>query len=70
MEHLLFSEIACALFLGYIGTMLALQSWTLVAWFPAFVASYLLFAKEAARRPTPILLRSLDGVPVSGVGVM
>ncbi len=35
-----------ALFLGYIGTMLALQSWTLVAWLPAFVASYLLFAKE------------------------
>ena len=35
-----------ALFLGYIGTVLALQSWTLVAWFPAFVVSYLLFAKE------------------------
>ncbi|OFZ86324.1 MAG: hypothetical protein A3F74_07235 [Betaproteobacteria bacterium RIFCSPLOWO2_12_FULL_62_58] len=35
-----------ALFLGYLGTALALQSWMLVAWFPAFVASYLLFAKE------------------------
>lgn len=35
-----------ALFLGYLGTVLALQSWTLVAWFPAFVVSYLLFAKE------------------------
>jgi len=35
-----------ALFLGYLGTVLALQSWTLVAWFPAFVFSYLLFAKE------------------------
>jgi len=35
-----------ALFLGYLGTVLALQSWALVAWFPAFVASYLLFAKE------------------------
>ncbi len=35
-----------ALFLGYLGTVLALQSWSLVAWFPAFVVSYLLFAKE------------------------
>ncbi len=35
-----------ALFLGYLGTLLALQSWTLAAWFPVFVASYLLFAKE------------------------
>lgn len=35
-----------ALFLGYLGTVLALQSWTLVAWFPVFVAAYLLFAKE------------------------
>lgn len=35
-----------ALFLGYLGTVLALQSWTLVAWFPAFIVSYLLFAKE------------------------
>ncbi len=35
-----------ALFLGYLGTLLALQSWTLAAGFPAFVASYLLFAKE------------------------
>lgn len=35
-----------ALFLGYLGTLLALQSWTLTAWFPVFVASYLLFAKE------------------------
>lgn len=35
-----------ALFLGYLGTLLALQSWTLVAWFPVFVASYVLFARE------------------------
>ena len=35
-----------ALFIGYLGTLLALQSWTLVAWFPAFVASYVLFARE------------------------
>ncbi|MBI3041772.1 MAG: isoprenylcysteine carboxylmethyltransferase family protein [Betaproteobacteria bacterium] len=35
-----------ALFFGYLGTLLALQSWTLTAGFPAFVASYLLFAKE------------------------
>lgn len=35
-----------ALFLGYLGTLLALQSWTLVAWLPAFVASYVLFARE------------------------
>lgn len=35
-----------ALFLGYLGTLLALQSWMLAAWFPVFVASYLLFAKE------------------------
>jgi protein-S-isoprenylcysteine O-methyltransferase Ste14 len=35
-----------ALFLGYLGTLLALQSWTLVAWLPVFVASYVLFARE------------------------
>lgn len=35
-----------ALFLGYLGTLVALQSWTLAAWFPVFVASYLLFARE------------------------
>ena len=35
-----------ALFLGYFGTLLALQSWVLVAWLPVFAASYLLFAKE------------------------
>lgn len=35
-----------ALFLGYLGTQLALQSWTLVAWFPVFIASYVLFARE------------------------
>ena len=35
-----------ALFLGYLGTLLALQSWTLAAWFPVFIASYLLFAWE------------------------
>ncbi len=35
-----------ALFIGYLGTLLALQSWTLTAWFPVFAASYLLFAKE------------------------
>jgi len=35
-----------AVFLGYLGTVLALQSWTLVAWFPVFVASYVLFARE------------------------
>jgi protein-S-isoprenylcysteine O-methyltransferase Ste14 len=35
-----------ALFVGYLGTLLALQSYTLVAWFPVFVASYVLFARE------------------------
>lgn len=35
-----------ALFLGYLGTLLALQSWLLAAWFPVFVASYFLFAME------------------------
>lgn len=35
-----------ALFLGYLGTLLALQSWTLLAGFPLFVISYLLFVKE------------------------
>lgn len=35
-----------ALFLGYLGTLLALQSWLLAAWFPLFIASYLLFVKE------------------------
>jgi len=35
-----------AMFLGYLGTLLALQSWVLVAWFPVFVASYVIFAKE------------------------
>lgn len=35
-----------ALFVAYLGTLLALQSWTLVAWFPVFVASYVLFARE------------------------
>lgn len=35
-----------ALFLGYLGTLLALQSWALVWWFPVFIASYLIFAKE------------------------
>ena len=35
-----------ALFLGYLGTLLALQSWMLAAWFPVFVASYVLFARE------------------------
>lgn len=35
-----------ALFLGYLGTLLAQQSWMLLAWFPVFVASYLLFATE------------------------
>jgi protein-S-isoprenylcysteine O-methyltransferase Ste14 len=35
-----------ALFLGYAGTLLALQSWLLAAWFPVFVASYLIFAME------------------------
>jgi protein-S-isoprenylcysteine O-methyltransferase Ste14 len=35
-----------ALFLGYLGTLLALQSWTLAAWLPVFVASYVLFARE------------------------
>ena len=35
-----------ALFLGYLGTLLALQSWTLLAGFPLFVTSYLLFVKE------------------------
>ena len=34
-----------ALFLGYLGTLLALQSWILTVWFPVFIASYLLFAK-------------------------
>jgi protein-S-isoprenylcysteine O-methyltransferase Ste14 len=35
-----------SLFLGYLGTLLVLQSWALTAWFPAFVASYLVFARE------------------------
>ncbi len=35
-----------ALFLGYLGTLLALQSWMLAAWFPVFIASYLLFTRE------------------------
>jgi len=35
-----------ALFLGYLGTVVALQSWTLAAWFPVFFASYLVFARE------------------------
>ena len=35
-----------ALFLGYLGTLLALQSWVLAAWPPVFAASCLLFAKE------------------------
>lgn len=38
-----------ALFVGYLGTMLALQSWALVAWFPAFVLSYVVFANEEER---------------------
>jgi len=42
VRHPLYS----ALFLGYLGTLLALQSWILTAWFPVFVASYLLFARE------------------------
>lgn len=42
IRHPLYS----ALFLGYTGTLLALQSWFLVVWFPAFVVSYLLFARE------------------------
>ena len=33
-------------FLGYLGTVLALQSWILAAGVPAFVASYLIFARE------------------------
>ncbi len=35
-----------ALFLGYLGTVLALQSWMLVAWLPIFVIAYCVFAKE------------------------
>lgn len=35
-----------ALFIGYLGTLLALQSWMLAAWFPVFVASYVIFAIE------------------------
>jgi protein-S-isoprenylcysteine O-methyltransferase Ste14 len=35
-----------ALFLGYLGTVFALQSWTLTVWFPVFIASYVIFAKE------------------------
>jgi protein-S-isoprenylcysteine O-methyltransferase Ste14 len=35
-----------ALFLGYLGTLLALQSWMLAVCFPVFVASYLVFARE------------------------
>jgi protein-S-isoprenylcysteine O-methyltransferase Ste14 len=42
IRHPLYS----ALFLGYLGTLLALQSWLLAAWFPLFLASYLIFAKE------------------------
>ncbi len=64
-----------ALFLGYLGTVLALQSWALTAWFPVFVASYLLFATEeenvmeggfgeayrAYRRRTGMFLPRLEG---------
>ncbi len=42
VRHPLYS----ALFLGYLGTLLAMQSWLLTVWFPVFVASYLLFASE------------------------
>jgi protein-S-isoprenylcysteine O-methyltransferase Ste14 len=42
VRHPLYS----ALFLGYLGTLLALQSWVLTAWFPVFVASYLVFAHK------------------------
>ena len=38
-----------ALFLGYLGTLLALQSWILTVWFPVFIACYLLFAKGEER---------------------
>jgi protein-S-isoprenylcysteine O-methyltransferase Ste14 len=38
-----------ALFLGYIGTLFALQSWALTAWFPVFVASYVVFTKGEER---------------------
>jgi len=40
---------APAQFLGYLGTLLALQSWTLTVWFPVFIVSYVLFAKEEER---------------------
>ena len=35
-----------ALFLGYLGTLLALQSWSLTIGIPAFISSYLVFARE------------------------
>jgi protein-S-isoprenylcysteine O-methyltransferase Ste14 len=38
-----------ALFLGYLGTLLSLQSWTLAGGFAPFIAAYLLFAAEEER---------------------
>jgi protein-S-isoprenylcysteine O-methyltransferase Ste14 len=38
-----------ALFLGYLGTLFALQSWALTAWFPVFIVSYLVFARGEER---------------------
>lgn len=35
-----------AFFIGYLGTLLALQSWLLALWFPVFFGSYVLFAVE------------------------
>jgi protein-S-isoprenylcysteine O-methyltransferase Ste14 len=68
-----------ALFFGYLGTLLALQSWMLAAWFPVFVASYRIFAEEeesimerafgeayrAYRRRTGMFLPKWKGMGVS-----
>ncbi len=44
--HYIRHPLYTALFLGYLGTVFALQSWTLVAWLPIFVIAYCVFAKE------------------------
>ena len=38
-----------ALFVGYLGTVIGLQSWVLLLWFPLFVWSYVIFAAEEER---------------------
>lgn len=45
VRHPLYS----AFFIAYLGTALTLQSWLLLAGFPVFVLSYVLFAREEER---------------------